>query len=84
VGGDTFTEAKFTEATFTEAKFTEAMLTRPPVRGRDVEAALEHFAIVSYAVPPERVRPHVDPAFDLDCFAGPHGEPLVWVSMVAV
>lgn len=62
--------------------FTEALLTRPAVSGLDVEATLEHFAIVSYAVPPERVRPHVHPAFDLDCFAGPQGEPLVWVSMV--
>ena len=63
-------------------KFTDAMLTRPPLRRRDVEATLEHFAIVSYAVPAERVRPLVHPAFELDCFAGPLGQPLVWVSMV--
>ncbi len=63
-------------------RFTEDMLTCPPVRGRDVKATLEHFAIVSYAVPPDRVRPYVDPQFDLDCFPGTEGEPLVWVSMV--
>ena len=62
--------------------FTEDLLTCPPVRGRDVKATLEHFAIVSYAVPPDRVRRYVDPMFDLDCFSGAQGEPLVWVSMV--
>ena len=62
--------------------FTDDMLTCPPVRGRDVKTTLKHFAIVSYAVPPERVRPYVDPQFDLDCFPGAQGEPLVWVSMV--
>lgn len=66
----------------TRLAFTEELLTRPRVSGLDVEATLEHFAIVSYAVPPERVRPHVHSAFELDCFAGPQGEPLVWVSMV--
>ncbi|OWK45680.1 DUF2071 domain-containing protein [Fimbriiglobus ruber] len=62
--------------------FTSELLTRPPVAGWDVEASLEHFAIVSYAVPPQRVRPHVYPGFDLDYFPGPNGDPLVWVSMV--
>ena len=33
-------------------------------------------------MPAVRVRPHVHPAFDLDCFTGPSDEPLVWVSMV--
>lgn len=74
--------ARVGEDAFANLTFTGAMLTRPPLRGRDVEATLEHFAIVSYAVPPDRVRPHVHPAFDLDCFAGQQGEPLVWVSMV--
>jgi Uncharacterized conserved protein (COG2071) len=62
--------------------FTQELLTRPPVCGRDVVATLEHFAIVSYAVPVNRVRPHVHEAFDLDCFPGAGGTPLVWVSMV--
>jgi len=67
---------------FAGLTFTEDLLTRPPVSSWDVVATLEHFAIVSYAVPAVRVRPHVHPAFDLDCFPGPHGEPSVWVSMV--
>ena len=62
--------------------FTDEMLTCPPVRGCDVKATLEHFAIISYAVPPDRVSPYVDPLFELDCFPNAQGEPLVWVSMV--
>lgn len=67
---------------FAGLSFTDELLARTPVSGRDVVAALEHFAIVSYAVPVRRVRPHVHPAFDLDCFRGPGGVPSVWVSMV--
>lgn len=62
--------------------FTDELLTRPTPAGRDVVATLEHFAIVTYAVAPERVRPHVHPSLELDCFPGPNGKPLVWVSMV--
>lgn len=62
--------------------FTSAMLTRPALAGLDVLANLEHFAIISYAVPPERVRPHVDSRFELDCFVGADGAPRVWVSVV--
>ncbi len=67
---------------FAGLSFTDELLTRPPLSGWDVLATLEHFAIVSYAVPAERVRPHVHPAFDLDCFPGPDGGQRVWVSMV--
>lgn len=63
-------------------KFTSELLTRPAISPGDVETSLEHFAIVSYAVAPERVRPHVHPSFDLDCFVGPDGKPFVGVSMV--
>ena len=62
--------------------FNDDLLTKPALSPGDVVATLQHFAIVSYAVPARRVRPHVDPAFDLDCFPSPSGEPLVWVSMV--
>lgn len=67
---------------FAGLTFSHDLLTRPRVSAWDVVASLEHFAIVSYAVPAERVRPHIHPAFDLDCFPGPSGESLVWVSMV--
>jgi hypothetical protein len=63
-------------------RFTNAMLARPALAFGDVVASLEHFAIISYAVSPERVRPHVHPRFDLDCFDGADGTPRVWVSVV--
>ena len=47
---------------FAGLTFTDDLLTRPTVSAFDVEATLEHFAIVSYAVPPDRVRPHVHSA----------------------
>jgi Uncharacterized conserved protein (COG2071) len=58
------------------------MLTRPALGGLDVISSLEHFAIITYAVPPERLRPHVDSRFDLDCIPGLDGEPRALVSMV--
>lgn len=67
---------------FAGLRFNDDLLTRPPVAGRDVVTNLEHFAIVSYAVPVQRVRPLIDPRFDLDRFPGAGGEPSVWVSMV--
>lgn len=70
------------DAAFAGLAFTRELLSRPTVSSFDVEATLQHFAIVSYAIPPERVLPHIDPAFDLDCFTGSSGQPLVWVSMV--
>lgn len=42
------------------------MLQRPAAAGIDAVTTLRHFAIVTYAVPPERLRPHVHPRFDLD------------------
>jgi hypothetical protein len=63
-------------------RFTKAMLTRPPLARGDVIAHLEHFAIVSYAVSPERVRPHVHPRFEFDCFTAADGTSRVWVSVV--
>src|SRR5215469_8827975 len=43
----------------------DARLVRPPARGLDVLTTLEHFAIISYLVPVDRLRPHVDPQFDV-------------------
>lgn len=70
------------DGAFAGLRFNDERLTRPAVKAWDVAATLEHFAIISYAVPVERVRPHVDPAFELDSFPGPTGDPVVWVSMV--
>ena len=62
--------------------FTADLLTRPPLGNWDVETTLRHFAIVSYAVPTDRVRPLVHPSFDLDSFTALDGTDVVWVSMV--
>jgi hypothetical protein len=70
------------DGAFSGLRFDDELQTRPAMRAWDVAATLEHFAIISYAVPAKRVRPHVDPAFDLDAFPGPNGDPVVWVSMV--
>ena len=66
----------------TTIRFTESLLTRPPVSGIDVVTTLKHFAIVTYAVDPERVRPHVHSRFDLELLPGADGSPKVWISMV--
>lgn len=63
-------------------RFTTELLRRPSPDGIDVITTLKHFALVNYAVPPERVRPFVHPRFALDCFPGPHGAPRVWISVV--
>lgn len=65
-----------------ELTFTPALLRRDPPSGIDAVSGLEHFAIVTYAIPPERLRPHVHERFDLDCIVGSDGAPHALVSMV--
>src|SRR5512134_2369259 len=43
------------------------MSSRPAASGIDAITTLRHFAIVTYALPPERLRPLVDRRFELDC-----------------
>jgi hypothetical protein len=43
------------------------MLQRPAVGGIDAITTLRHFAIVTYALPPERLQGLVHPRFELDC-----------------
>lgn len=66
----------------TPARYSAALLTCPPRSGIDVVSDLEHFAIVTYAVPPERLRPLVHERFELDCVAGAGGAPRALISMV--
>ncbi len=63
-------------------RLTTETVTRPPLSGIDAVSDLEHFAIVTYAIPPERLRPLVHQRFDLDCVAGAGGELRALVSMV--
>ena len=57
-------------------------MTRPPVSSWDVVTTLRHFAIVTYAVDPERIRPQVHSRFEIDCFRDHDGAFKAWVSMV--
>jgi len=45
-------------------------------------SGLEHFAIVTYAILAERLRPHVHQRFELDCIDGEAGKQLALVSVV--
>lgn len=47
-------------------RFSPEMLQRPTVGGLDAITTLRHFAIVTYAVEPDRLRPLVHPRFELD------------------
>jgi hypothetical protein len=48
----------------------------------DVHTQLRHFAIITYEVSPDALRPLVHPRFDLDCIAGRDGAPRALVSVV--
>jgi uncharacterized protein YqjF (DUF2071 family) len=58
----------------TVARFADAPTTFPPPTLLGLRSTLHHFAIVTYAVPPERLMNHVDPAFRLDTAWVDHGE----------
>jgi uncharacterized protein YqjF (DUF2071 family) len=45
--------------------FADFLKERPAPRGIDVFSILRHFAIVTYAVPPEQLRPLIHPRFEL-------------------
>ncbi|MCA9321607.1 MAG: DUF2071 domain-containing protein [Planctomycetes bacterium] len=66
----------------TGLEFTTDRVTRPPPGGIDVEATLSHFAIITYKVDPEKLRPHVHDRFDLDCILDRDGASKALVSMV--
>ena len=63
-------------------RFTDKLLARREPGPRDALATLAHFAIISYAIDPERVRPHVHPRFELDTFVNSPAGPRALVSMV--
>jgi uncharacterized protein YqjF (DUF2071 family) len=63
-------------------QFTDDLLQRPATSGIDVVTKLRHFSLITYAVPPERVRPHVHERFALDTYTASDGSERVWVSVV--
>jgi len=48
-------------------RFSECLHDRPTPTGIDVLCKLQHFAIVTYAIPPERLSRLIPPRFRLDC-----------------
>lgn len=68
--------------TLQPSHFSDSVLQRPATGGMDVVTKLRHFALITYAVSPERVRPLVDARFELDTVMGQDGKPVMWVSVV--
>ncbi len=54
-------------------RFTPDLLTRPIPRGLAAETTLDHFAVVTYLVDPDRLRPHLHPRFEPDCITARSG-----------
>ncbi len=65
-----------------QLQFNSEMLTRKPSSGLTVETTLSHFAIVSYMVEPEALRPHVHERFELDCITTREGTQKALISVV--
>lgn len=55
------------EALINRLSFTHDLLQRPSPAGIDVVTTLRHFAIITYLVPPARLRGLIHPRFDLVC-----------------
>ena len=51
----------------------DAEISRPPETGIDVVTALAHFAIITYTVPAEILRPMIPERFDLELIDTDHG-----------
>ncbi len=62
--------------------FTPRHLTRPPTSGIDVTTKLRHFAIITYAIAPEKLLPHLHPRFEPDCITDKHGNRRALISVV--
>jgi hypothetical protein len=63
-------------------RFMPEHLTRPRTSGIDVVTALEHFAIITYAVEPESLRRHLMPRFAPVCIRLSDGSIRALVSVV--
>lgn len=63
-------------------RFTADLLTEPRHRAWDVVTTLRHFAIVTYALDPDRLIPHLHPRFEPDCVALANGQQQALLSVV--
>ena len=62
-------------------EFNPELLRRPTATGIDAVTTLRHFAIITYAVSPQRLRPLIDERFELDCI-DVNGVPKALLSVV--
>ncbi len=62
--------------------FTPRLLTKPQTSGIDVETILRHFAIITYWVDPEKLRPHIPDRFELVTVEGSNGRAKALISVV--
>ncbi|MEM7456530.1 MAG: DUF2071 domain-containing protein [Planctomycetota bacterium] len=65
-----------------DIQFGEDQFHRPRVSGIDVITTLQHFAIITYVVDPDALRPHVHERFELDCIRREDGSPGALISVV--
>lgn len=63
-------------------RYNPEILVRKPPSGLNVETTLAHFAIITYMVEPEALRPHVHERFELDCIPSPDGSQKALISVV--
>ncbi len=63
-------------------RFTREHLTRPPTGGIDVVTTLQHFALITYRVEPDALRPLVHERFDLELIEAPDGQKKALISVV--
>ena len=63
-------------------QFSPEILAKKPTSGLDVETTLSHFAILTYLVEVEDLRPHIHQRFELDCITLPNGSRKALVSVV--
>jgi hypothetical protein len=59
----------------------QSRLHRPPPNLLDIHTTLQHFALINYAVPAERLQPYIPERFEIPEF-GINGRPLALLSIV--
>ena len=65
-----------------QLQFTKDLLTRPELSGIDAVTTLRHFAIISYAIEPERLLPHLHPRFEPELITDERGHSKALISVV--
>ena len=63
-------------------RFSDHVVAKTPAAGLDVETTLRHFSIITYAVEPASLRPHIDQRFDLNLIRDKRGHEKALISVV--